>query len=214
MVVKEEMVLLSSCSPPDEGIRKKQDNTSAFIGDKSLGKGTLFIAESCLSWLSTEHDGQGFSLQYPGISIHAISRDLNAFPQECLYLMVNGDLTDDADKVQDESDDDDEDIEPSTEMRFVPEDKTVLDQLYQAMSDCQMLHPDQDDSDFDEGGFYEGEEGLDHLTEEGQANLQHLENLIGQGDGQNALNNHVENGGEAGMEDQFDDADNDDNMEQ
>lgn len=45
MVVKEEMVLLSSCSPPDEGIRKKQDNTSAFIGDKSLGKGTLFIAE-------------------------------------------------------------------------------------------------------------------------------------------------------------------------
>lgn len=46
MVVKEEeMVLLSSCSPPDEGIRKKQDNTSAFIGEKSLGKGTLFIAE-------------------------------------------------------------------------------------------------------------------------------------------------------------------------
>ena len=33
-------------------------------------------------------------------------------------------LLDDADKVQDESDDD-EDIEPSTEMRFVPEDKTV-----------------------------------------------------------------------------------------
>jgi hypothetical protein len=46
MVVKEEeMVFLSSCSPPDEGIRKKQDNTSAFIGEKSLGKGTLFIAE-------------------------------------------------------------------------------------------------------------------------------------------------------------------------
>ena len=40
-----------------------------------------------------------------------------------------------------------------------------------------------------EGNFYEGEEGLDHLTEEGQANLQHLENLIGQGDGQNPLNN-------------------------
>jgi hypothetical protein len=30
---------------------------------------------------------------YKSIQIGAISRDLNAFPQECLYLMVNGDLT-------------------------------------------------------------------------------------------------------------------------
>lgn len=210
MVVKEEMVFLSSCSPPDEGIRKKQENTSAYIGEKLLGNGTLFIAESCLSWQSSEHEGQGFSLQYPSISIHAISRDLSAFPHECLYLMVEGDLRDDADKDQNESDEDEtEDIDPSTEMRFVPTDKTVLDQLYQAMSDCQILHPDEDDSDFDEGGFYEGEEGLDHLSEAGQANLQHLENLLGQGDG-----HHAENGNEAPMDDQFDDAENDDNMEQ
>ena len=35
------------------------------------------------------------------------------------------------------------------------------------------------------GQFYEGEEGLHHLSEQGQANLQHYENLLnaGQGDG-------------------------------
>ena len=36
--------------------------------------------------------GQGFSLQYPSISLHAVSRDLAAFSQECLYLMVDGKL--------------------------------------------------------------------------------------------------------------------------
>lgn len=33
-------------------------------------------------------NGQGFSLEYPDISLHAVSRDLNTFPDECLYLMV------------------------------------------------------------------------------------------------------------------------------
>lgn len=34
-------------------------------------------------------DGQGLSLPYPAISLHAVSRDLNAFPHECLYLMID-----------------------------------------------------------------------------------------------------------------------------
>lgn len=32
-------------------------------------------------------NGQGFSLEYPQISLHATSRDLNNFHSECLYLM-------------------------------------------------------------------------------------------------------------------------------
>ena len=41
-------------------------------------------------WLNTA--GQGFGLQYPNISLHAVSRDTSAFPHECLYLMVEGKL--------------------------------------------------------------------------------------------------------------------------
>lgn len=43
-----------------------------------------------LSWF----DGScmGFSLEYPSISLHAISRDLGAFPEEHLYVMVNAKL--------------------------------------------------------------------------------------------------------------------------
>ena len=41
---------------------------------------------SYLSWVSDDQSQQ-FSLEYPNISIHAISRDTSAFPHPCLYLM-------------------------------------------------------------------------------------------------------------------------------
>ena len=48
-----------------------------------------------------------------------------------------------------------------TEIRFVPDDKNKLDTMFNAMSDCQALHPDQDDSDEgidedDDGGAEDG----------------------------------------------------------
>lgn len=32
---------------------------------------------------------QGFSLEYPHISLHAISRDEQVHPRQCLYIMVD-----------------------------------------------------------------------------------------------------------------------------
>jgi len=37
-------------------------------------------------------NGQGFTLNYPNISLHAISKDQNAFPKPCLYVMFEGKL--------------------------------------------------------------------------------------------------------------------------
>lgn len=55
------------------------------VSDSSL----LFFSSlvSRLSWL--ENSGVGFSLDYPTISLHAVSRDLSAYPREHLYVMVN-----------------------------------------------------------------------------------------------------------------------------
>ena len=41
-----------------------------------------------LSWF--DGSGLGFFLDYPNIGLHAISRDVSAYPQEHLYVMVNG----------------------------------------------------------------------------------------------------------------------------
>ena len=40
-----------------------------------------------------------------------------------------------------------------TEVRFVPEDRGLLEAMYHAMSVCQTLHPDPNDS-VSEGRFY------------------------------------------------------------
>jgi nucleotide-sensitive chloride channel 1A len=40
----------------------------------------------------------------------------------------------------------------TTEMRFVPDDKGMLDAMFHAMSECQSLHPDLQESFYD--GLY------------------------------------------------------------
>lgn len=47
----------------------------------------LFPRGSRVSWV--DGSGVGFSLDYPSISLHAISRDLSAYPAEHLYMQVN-----------------------------------------------------------------------------------------------------------------------------
>ncbi|KAJ8280454.1 hypothetical protein GJAV_G00054750 [Gymnothorax javanicus] len=169
------MVLLKNVSPPSEGIRHEQAEITAVLDGKGLGSGTLYVAETRLSWF--DGSGMGFSLEYPSISLHAISRDLSAYPQEHLYVMVNDKLSEDSemqekdeDEGEDDDDDDDDDEEdknsdddssPITEIRFVPSDKSALEPMFSAMCECQALHPDpedDDDSDDFDGDEYDVEE--------------------------------------------------------
>lgn len=178
------MVILTSFPPPEEGIRHREDATTAFIQSRGLGKGTLYIAESRVSWVG--QDSSGFSLEYPSVALHALSRDLQAFPEECLYLMIDGDLGE-----EEEPNENGEDEErPASEIRFVPEDKSHLEAMYRAMSECQALHPDPaqpGDSDEDDGCYEdadEEEEGAEYdvRAAEQQRGCQQLDSGAGNGD--------------------------------
>uniref|UniRef100_A0A8C9UM95 Methylosome subunit pICln n=1 Tax=Spermophilus dauricus TaxID=99837 RepID=A0A8C9UM95_SPEDA len=127
------MSFLKSFPPPgqDEGLRQQQPDTEAVLNGKGLGIRTLYITESRLSWL--DGSGLGFSLEYPTISLYAVSRDLNAYPREHLYVMVNA--------------------------KFGEESKESLGDI---------------------PTFYTYEEGLSHLTAEGQATLERLEGMLSQ----------------------------------
>uniref|UniRef100_A0A8D3EDX5 Methylosome subunit pICln n=1 Tax=Scophthalmus maximus TaxID=52904 RepID=A0A8D3EDX5_SCOMX len=85
------MVLLKNLHPPTEGVRHEQAETTAVMDGQRLGCGTLYVAETRVSWF--DGSGMGFSLEYPTIGLHAISRDVSAYPQEHLYVMVNGKLS-------------------------------------------------------------------------------------------------------------------------
>ncbi|TNN01515.1 hypothetical protein fugu_010897 [Takifugu bimaculatus] len=163
------MGLLKNLVPPTEGVRHEQPETTVEVDGQKLGSGTLFVAEALLSWF--DGSGMGFSLEYPTIGLHAISRDTSAYPQEHLYVMVNGKLSDeneaemrekaagdeaDSGNSDDDGDDDDDDDGVITEVRFVPSDKAALESMFSAMCECQALHPDPEDEDSDND--FEGEE--------------------------------------------------------
>ncbi|KAM9358722.1 methylosome subunit pICln [Symphorus nematophorus] len=187
------MVLLKNLRPPTEGVRHEQAETTAVMDGQKLGCGTLYVAETRLSWF--DGSGMGFSLEYPTIGLHAISRDISTYPQEHLYVMVNGKLGDEneaemAEKPADDEDDnssdssssgggDDDDEEGTiTEIRFVPTDKAALESMFSAMCECQALHPDPEDEDSDndfEGEEYDVEEAVTisllHHPEHGHADI-------------------------------------------
>ncbi|XP_042269167.1 methylosome subunit pICln [Thunnus maccoyii] len=178
------MVLLKNLHPPTEGVRHEQAETTAVLDGQRLGCGTLYVAETRLSWF--DGSGLGFSLEYPTIGLHAISRDVGAYPQEHLYVMVNGKLSDEneaemaekADEEEeggdesssDDDDDDDDDEGVISEIRFVPSDKAALESMFSAMCECQALHPDPEDDDSDND--FEGEE---YDVEEAEAEHGHAD---------------------------------------
>jgi len=150
------MVNLVALKVPSEGVLLQENRTTAYVNTTTLGNGSLIITESCVCWIN--ENGQGFTLSYPEISLHAISRDVTSFPHLCLYVMVdaklNGFAKDDVNggsgDAAEDSDEDDDESDSITEVRFVAEKADSLDVMYQALSDGNILHPDADDSFSDE----------------------------------------------------------------
>lgn len=62
-----------------------------------------------------------------------------------MYLCVLSEVSNDDDNANDDDDDISEGSN-MTEIRFVPDDKGMLDAMYHALNDCQVLHPDPNDS--------------------------------------------------------------------
>ena len=68
---------------------------------------------------------------------------------------------------EDSSENDDPDMsENITAIRFVPEDKTLLNPLFLAMNDCQALYPDDSMSGEEDGEEEEDEEDEEELGDE------------------------------------------------
>ncbi|XP_075214815.1 chloride nucleotide-sensitive channel icln [Lycorma delicatula] len=189
------MVVLTSFPPPTEGIKHEQQLTTVYVNNRELGKGTLYIAESRLAWVNGETQ-QGFSLEYPHIAMHAISRDLQAHPYECLYVMLDTCLEDEGQNESVSGDEGDDPGSGITEMHFVPEDKGMLDAMFQAMNHCQVLHPDPQDSfsedddqfeDADSEGEYvigNGTAAISGSTEERQNGIRTIDEAMEVEDGQ------------------------------
>ncbi|XP_071479371.1 methylosome subunit pICln-like [Diadema antillarum] len=170
------MGFINPVQPPIGPVVWQGAGTSAFVEKQDLEQGTLFIAESHVAWINAE--GKGFNVPYPAITVHAVSKDLSAFPHECLYLMIDSDIMSelrdvaaqsaggDAPVQNSEGSDDDTGFEEEEgtevrEIRFVPQDKSSLREMFDALSQCQALHPDPDDGSDGSDPYDQGDEGGD-----------------------------------------------------
>lgn len=125
----------------DESILDQASNVEVFFDpQETQGKGTLYVTTRNVIWISQPETS--FMVDVPSIMVHAISRDRQAFAMSCLYCQL------------DVPDDD------LSEIRFVPEDETLLEEIYHAFSSSAALNPDLPGPDDDAAGdfFFNGDE--------------------------------------------------------
>merc|ERR1712151_1333066 len=89
-------------------------------------------------WLNSQNPAAGYAMDYPFITLHAISRDKSAWPEHCLYCQLR----------TEEPADEDEDPDPP-EIRFVPADPGHLQQIFMTFSEMSALNPDPTDAQAD-----------------------------------------------------------------
>ncbi|KAA1467360.1 hypothetical protein DENSPDRAFT_832381 [Dentipellis sp. KUC8613] len=161
---KEENVTVTF-DPPVEG----------FSVDDGL-QGTLYVIESVLVFASAT--GKTFQVEYPSITLHAISRaDTGPF----IYCQL-----DEAPQNDGQTPAEDETPE-MREMSMVAQNASALEPIFESLSYCASLHPDPMDDDenglddaFVDSGDFEVFTGTDgeELSEVGRAALAHLESII------------------------------------
>ncbi|KAK4783769.1 hypothetical protein SAY86_018137 [Trapa natans] len=115
--------------------------------------GTLYISTKQVIWLSDVDRNKGYSVDFLSLSLHAVSRDPEAYPSPCIYAQIEtGDDEDESDSSDSESTET-LNLSKIKEMRLVPSDNDQLDTLFDIFCECAELNPEP----CDEEGGGEGE---------------------------------------------------------
>jgi len=120
----------------DEELKFSAQRVKLNDGQNFIGEGVLHLTTRRVVWLHSQNGSLGLAMDYPFVTLHALSTDKDAWPEPCLYCQL---------KVE-EMDGDDEDDEPDIpELRFVPCDATYLPSMFSVFSEMSALNPDPAD---------------------------------------------------------------------
>ncbi|KAE8709683.1 Chloride conductance regulatory protein ICln [Hibiscus syriacus] len=122
-----------------------QPFVSVALGNRAPeSPGTLYITTRQVVWHSDLDRAKGYAVDFLSLSLHAISRDPEAYSSPCIYTQIE---TED-DEVEDETEDSDSecsdflDLSKIREMRLIPSDASQLDTLFLVFCDCAELNPE------------------------------------------------------------------------
>ncbi|KAM0876271.1 hypothetical protein ACQ4PT_036250 [Festuca glaucescens] len=146
----------------EELVRVQRASALALGGLAPEPPGTVFITTRRVIWVSDTDRTKGYAVDFVAVSLHAVSRDPEAYPSPCIYTQIETEVG--SDEESDESDSEANgavDLSKVTEMRITPSDPDQLDQLFEAFSHSAELNPDPNAESDEENGWVHGDGGSD-----------------------------------------------------
>ncbi|KAK9103279.1 hypothetical protein Sjap_020533 [Stephania japonica] len=199
----------------EEELMHVQSGVAIVLGARAPDSpGTLYISNKQVVWLSDVDKERGYAVDFLAISLHAVSRDPEAYPSPCIYAQIETGADEDVESADSDAECNETlDVSQITEMRLVPSDPSHLESLFDIFCECAELNPEPNEEREEEHNWIFSADLLsDDATmneaEEGDLQWQLAENLgnpIGYSNGNHELAHSVL---ELRISDQrFDDAD-------
>lgn len=104
--------------------------------------GTLYITNKQVVWLSDVDRVKGYAVDFLSLSLHAVSRDPEAYHCPCIYTQMETEADEDEPEDSDSECNEVLDLSKVTEMRLIPSDASHLDTLFQIFCECAELNPE------------------------------------------------------------------------
>ncbi|XP_062092127.1 chloride conductance regulatory protein ICln [Humulus lupulus] len=108
----------------------------------SQSPGTLYISSKKIVWLSDVEREKGYAVDFLSLSLHAVSRDPEAYPSPCIYAQIEIGTDEDESEDSDSESNGVLDLSKITEIRLIPSDPNQLDQLFEIFCECAELNPE------------------------------------------------------------------------
>ncbi|KAJ0042346.1 hypothetical protein Pint_17270 [Pistacia integerrima] len=133
-----------------EELMHVQPSVSIVLGNRPPDSpGTLYITSKYslmlflqVIWLSDVDKTKGYAVDFLSLSLHAVSRDPEAYTSPCIYTQIETEAVDEDEDEEDSESGEVLDLSKVTEMRLVPSDASLLDTLFEIFCECAELNPE------------------------------------------------------------------------
>nr|XP_009398463.1 PREDICTED: chloride conductance regulatory protein ICln-like [Musa acuminata subsp. malaccensis] len=145
-------------SESGEELLRVEPGVAIALGSRPLeSRGTLYISTRRVIWLSDVDKVKGYAVDFLSVSLHAVSRDPEAFPLPCIYALIE---TEDREVSESSDSERHDNLELSnvTEIRLVPSGPGQLDTLFDALCQCAKLNPEPCQEGEEENSWFFGDE--------------------------------------------------------
>ncbi|KAL1203868.1 Chloride conductance regulatory protein ICln [Cardamine amara subsp. amara] len=133
-----------------EELMHVQPSVAVVLGNRPVeSPGTLYITSRKLIWLSDVDMAKGYAVDFLSISLHAVSRDPEAYSSPCIYTQIE--VVEDEDDESDTESTEVLDLSKIREMRLVPSDSSQLDTLFDVFCEGAELNPEPVEDEEEEG---------------------------------------------------------------